>query len=85
MGIIATARTDAAAAFAAFRATTTPTRAQRRKYVAAMVTWGNEWLARFDAQENSAAQGFADSRPAQFSTFVDALPDVVPDAVDPQD
>ena len=84
MGIIATARNDAAAAFAAFRAATTPNRAQRRKYVAALVTWGQEWLAKFDADDNGAAQAFADSKPGQFKTFVDALPDPALDPVDPQ-
>lgn len=84
MGIIATARADAAAAFAAFKAATTPTRAQKRKYVAALVTWGQEWLARFDAQEAAAPVDFAASKPAQYSTFLDALPEVTPDPVDPQ-
>jgi hypothetical protein len=82
MGIIATARADFASAFAAFKATT-PTRAQRRRYVAALVTAGQEWLARFDAQENAAAQDFAASKPGQFSTFVDALPEPALYAVDP--
>lgn len=85
MGIIATARTDAALAFAAFRLATTPTRAQRRKYVAALVTWGQEWLAKFDEQENAAPAYFAASKAGQFNTFLDALPDVVPDAVNPAD
>jgi hypothetical protein len=82
MGLIATARNDFTAAFAAFKATT-PTRAQRRRYVAALVTAGQEWLARFDAQENAAAADFAASKPGQFSTFVDALPEPALDAVDP--
>ena len=82
MGIIATARADFTAAFAAFKATS-PTRVQRRRYVAALVTAGQEWLAKHDAQDNAAAQVFADSKPAQFSTFVDALPEPALDAVDP--
>jgi len=84
MGIIATARNDAAAAFASFKLATTPTRTQKRKYVAALVTWGQEWLARFDEQENAAPADFAASKPAQFNTFVDALPEPSPAAVDPQ-
>lgn len=84
MGIIATARNDAAAAFAAFKTATTPNRAQKRRYVAALVTWGQEWLARFDAQENAAAADFAASKPGQFNAFVDALPETSPDPVDPQ-
>lgn len=56
------------------------TRAQRRKYVAALVTRGQEWLARFDAQENAAPADFAASKKAQFNTFVNALPEPVLDA-----
>ena len=85
MGIIATARNDAAAAFAAFKLASTPTRAQKRRYVAALVTWGQEWLARFDAQENAAPVDFAASKAAQYNTFLDALPEVVPDPVNPAD
>lgn len=84
MGIIATARNDAAAAFAAFKLATTPTRTQKRKYVAALVTWGQDWLAQHDAQENAAPVAFAESKPAQYATFVDALPEPSPAAVDPQ-
>lgn len=54
MGIIATAHADCAASFAAFKLATTPNRAQRRKYVAAWANWCNEWLAKFDAQDNAA-------------------------------
>lgn len=61
------------------------TRAVRRRQVAALVTAGQEWLAAHDAQDNTAAQAFANSKPAQFSTFVDALPEVVVDAADPLD
>lgn len=68
----------------AFRAATT-NRRQLRRAVASLVTAGQEWLARFDAQENKAAADFAASRPGQFNTFVDALPDVTLDAVDPTD
>jgi hypothetical protein len=82
MGILATARADFTAAFAAFKATT-PTRAQKRRYVAALVTAGQEWLAKHDAQENAAAQDFAASKPGQFDAFVGALPEPVLDPVDP--
>ena len=82
MGIIATARNDFTSAFAAFKLTT-PTRTQRRRYVAALVTAGQEWLARFDAQDNASAADFAASKAAQFNAFVDALPEPALDAVDP--
>jgi hypothetical protein len=55
---------------------TPPNRRQRRKFVASLVNAGNEWLAKFDAQENAAPVSFAASRLAQFNTFVDALPPV---------
>ena len=84
MGIIATARADATAAFAAFKLATTPNRAQRRKYDAALVTWGQEWLAKFDEQENAAPTDFAASKQGQFNAFLNALPEVTPDPVDPQ-
>lgn len=87
MGILKTAHDDFESIFAAFKAATTPTRAQKRKYVAALVTAGQEWLAKFDAQENSAAADFAASKPGQFSTFVDALPEptiAAAPATDPQ-
>lgn len=84
MGIIKTARDDFAADVAAFKMAATPTRAQLRKYVASLVTAGQEWLAKRDADDNGAAQAFADSKPGQFSTFVDALPDPTLDPVDPQ-
>lgn len=60
-------------------------RAGRRKQVAALVTAGQEWLARFDAQDASAAQAFADSKPGQFSAFIEGLPDVTVSAADPAD
>jgi hypothetical protein len=82
MGIIATARNDFTAAFAAFKLTT-PTRAQKRRYVAALVTAGQEWLAKHDAQENAAAADFAASKPGQFDAFVGSLPEPVLYAVDP--
>lgn len=84
MGIIKTARDDFAADVAAFKAASTPTRAQLRKYVAALVDAGNEWLAKRDAQDVAAPSAFASSKQAQFNTFVDELPDVALDAVDPQ-
>lgn len=72
------------AALAAIKAGTT-TRAQRRRQVAALVTAGQEWLARHDTQSNASAQAFADSKPAQYQTFLDALPAVTVDAADPAD
>lgn len=83
MGIIATARTAFRASLATFKLTT-PNRAQLRRFVAATVDAGNEWLAKRDAQENSAPVDFAASRTAQFKTFTDALPEVALDA-DPED
>lgn len=83
MGIIATAHADAAASFAAFKLATTPNRAQKRRYVAALVNWGNEWLAKFDAQDARSASDFAATKPAAFNTFTDALPESVLDVVDP--
>lgn len=84
MGIIKTARDDFSAALAAFRAATSPNRTQRRKYVAAIVDAGNEWLAKQDRQDADAPAGFAATRQGQFNTYVDGLPDVTLDAVDPQ-
>lgn len=83
MGIIATARNDAAAAFAAFKLASTPTRTQKRRYIAALVTWGQEWLARFDEQEAGAPVAFAESKAAQFNAFIHTLPEVAPDPVNP--
>lgn len=60
-------------------------RAARRRQVAALVNAGQEWLARFDAQEAAAATDFAASRPAQYATFVGALPEVTINAADPLD
>lgn len=84
MGIIKTARDDFQADVAAFKATG-PNRAQLRKYVAALVTAGQEWLAKFDAQDNAAASDFAASKRAQFNTYVDALPEPTLPAVNPAD
>lgn len=89
MGISKQARDDFSADVTAFKQTNTPTRAQVRKYVAALVDAGNEWLSKFDRQEAEAAQAVADSKPSQFSSFRDALPDVAldpapTDPVDPQ-
>jgi hypothetical protein len=60
-------------------------RAARRRQVANLVNAGNEWLARFDAQEGAAATDFAASRPAQYATFIDALPDVTIATANPDD
>lgn len=75
MGILKQAADDFDAVFAAFKAATTPNRTQKRKYVAALVTRGQEWLAKHDAQEAAAPVDFAASKQAQFATFVDALPE----------
>ena len=83
MGIIKQARDQFAADVAAFKASN-PTRAQMRKYVAALVDAGNEWLAKRDAQDAAAPADFAASKQGQFNAFVDALPDVNLAAVDPQ-
>lgn len=84
MGIIKTARDDFSADVAAFKTIATPTRAQARKYVAALADAANEWLAKRDAQDAAAAPGFAATKRAQFNSYVDALPDVTLDPVDPQ-
>ncbi len=83
MGINQQARADFSAIFAAFKAATSPTRAQRRKYVAAIVDADNELLQKLDKQNTESAQAFADSKPSQYTAFVDALPDVTLDPVDP--
>lgn len=59
-------------------------RTQKRKFVAAVVNRANEWLAKFDAQDNAAPADFAATRQAQFSTFLDTLSEPALDAVDPQ-
>jgi len=85
MGIIATARTAFRASLATFKLTN-PTRAQLRRFVAATVDAGNEWLSKHDAQESAAPVAFAADRPAQYNAFVDALPEVTlgaDPAVDP--
>lgn len=83
MGIIKQAHDDHAANRAAFKAANTPTRAQMRKYVAAMADAGQEWLAKFDAQDAAAASDFAATKTAQFKTFTDALPEPAMAPVDP--
>jgi hypothetical protein len=65
--------------------TGTANRTQLRRQVAGMVTAGQEWLAKFDAADNAAAADFAASKPAQFTTFVDALPEPTLAVVDPTD
>lgn len=89
MGIVKQARDAVTAAFRAFVAVASPSRAQKRKWWAAVADLANEWLAKFDRQEAEAAQAFADSKPSQFSSFREALPDVAldpapTDPVDPQ-
>lgn len=75
MGILKQAADDFDADLAAFKLANTPTRAQKRKYIAALVTRGQELLAKLDAQDASAAADFAATKQAQFNTFVDALPE----------
>lgn len=70
-------RVQARADLAAIRAVTT--RAQMRDEVAAAVGVLQDWLAKRDAQDAQAVSDFATSKPGQFSTFVAALPDIVPD------
>lgn len=74
-------RQEARALLANVKAGTT--RADRRAEVAAAVDVLNEWLARRDAQDASAAGDFAATKAGQFKTFVDALPDpgLAPDPV----
>jgi len=81
MGIIATARQAFRSALATFKATS-PNRAQLRRFVAAIVDAGNEWLSKHDAQEVAAPVDFAASRNAQFTTFVAGLPEVTIDDKD---
>lgn len=68
MGITATARTAFKAALTTFKATS-PNRAQQRRFVAAVVDAGQEWLSKFDRQETEAPTGFAATRTSQFNTF----------------
>lgn len=84
MGIIKQARDQFDADLTAFKLTS-PTRAQKRKYVAALVNAGNEWLAKFDADESAAPVAFAATRAGQFNTFVDGIADPTLAPVDPQD
>jgi hypothetical protein len=74
MGIIKQAVDDFDAAVAAFKASG-PTRAQKRRYIAAIANRAMELLSKLDAQDAQAAADFAASRPAQFANFVDALPE----------
>lgn len=77
MGIVTDARTDLRSVLA--QRLPALTRAQCRRYVAAIVDAGQEWLAKRDAQDNPVAADFAASRPAQYQSFVAALPDVTLD------
>lgn len=60
-------------------------RAALRRQVAGLVAAGQEWLAKFDAQESAAPVDFAASRAAQYATFATAIPDPTLGAVDPTD
>jgi hypothetical protein len=66
-------RVEARAALAAIKAGTN--RAHLRGQVADCIDLLNHWLAARDAQDASALAGFADDKPAQFNSFVAALPD----------
>lgn len=84
MGIRKDARNAFKAALATWRtANPAANRAQVRRYVAYITDAGHEWLAKRDAQDNAAPQAFADSKQGQFNSFLDALPDVELDPVDP--
>lgn len=85
MGIRATAKQDLQAIFDAFKAASTPNRTQRRKCMAAIVEFGQAYLADFDAQDNAAPAGFAASRQAQFNTYLDGLAEPQLPAVNPAD
>lgn len=67
-------RAQARALVTAVKAGTT--RAQMRGQMADAINLLNDWLAKRDAQDAAAHAGFAADRPAQFNTFVDALPDI---------
>ncbi len=85
MGILKTARTAFRASLATFKATS-PNRNQLRRFVAATVDAGNEWLAKHDAQEQAAPADFAATKPALYATFTAALPEptlAADPAVDP--
>ena len=66
-------RTQARAALSVILGATP--RAQQRAMVAECVTLMHEWLAKRDAQDAASAADFATAEPAQFATFVAALPD----------
>ena len=74
MGLIADARTDLRTILT--QRLPALTRAQRRRYVAALVDAGQEWLSKRDAQDAATRSDFAASRPAQYATFVATLPEV---------
>ena len=83
MGIITTARLDFSSALEVFKASTIPTRAQKRRYVAALVTAGQEWLNKHDAADAAAPAEFAATKAGQFKAFTDGIADPVLDPVDP--
>lgn len=80
MGIQALARTAFRSAVSTFEATGAKGR-QVRRFVAVLTDAGNEWLSKYDAQESAAPRQFAESKAAQFNTFVATLPaiDLAPD------
>ena len=69
------------AAIQAFRAARTGNgrRQAIRDDVAELIDAARRWQLQQDAQLATASESFAASRPAQFSTFVESLPDVDPD------
>ena len=85
MGIKTTARNDFLSVFTSFVSGSTPTRAQKRKYVAELGAVCNEWLYKWDAVDNDAANGFAASKQAQFKSYLDTLSDPTIDPVNPND
>ncbi len=84
MGVIATAARNAFRSTLATYKATNPTKQQVRKFVVALGNACNEWLTSNDRQDATAAQQFADSRTAQFATFVATLAEVAlgPDPVE---
>ncbi|MFZ5440452.1 MAG: hypothetical protein ACOZQL_10610 [Myxococcota bacterium] len=76
MGIgLSTANDSWAAILAQFPAGTANRHKKLRRQAAAHAERFAEILAKLDEQLNAAPQGLADSKAAQYSTFVDALPE----------
>jgi len=71
-------RIQARAALAAIKAGVAG-RQKTRDQVADAASLLQDWLGKFDAQENAAIPQFIVSKQTQFDNFIDALPDVPPD------